>query len=451
MQKRSRIFLVAALAIAAALLGLIFIRGLIDFPVYYSAGRSLLGGRSDLYAPDFAQGQVMDYRYAPFFLILFLPLWLLPYTIASYIWYLLSVLQIAGCIWAVHEGATHKGADAFQSASKIWIISGLATAQYFLMILHYGNAHLLAIFLLLSSFYLASKKRDLWAAILMSLSVTIKLTPILLLPYFALKRKWKFLFFVFIFTIAINMLLSVYFGFQKNAVLMKAWYEHVIVNQEFHETNGPINLSLKGELRRYFTPVDYSQRIDGDVRYPSINVSSFSPEFTDRVWMFFSSVIYLFGVVIILRRQWKKSGTDRGYDNLINEAHDDFTTPETLNSLELGLMICLMLLVGPLTSKIYFIALLWPVVTLAVFAFNNSSSSASFARRVLILVAFMNSVLPLLPGRSVQRLLLVLGVDFYVNCLIAAAVAYALISTRPLFRPLPDAQQKQVLSAAKKP
>jgi Glycosyltransferase family 87 len=446
MQKKSRIFLVAALAIAAALLGLIFIRSFIDFPVYYSAGRSLLGGRSDLYAPDFAQGQVMDYRYVPFFLILFLPLWLLPYSLASYTWYLLSVLQIAGCIWAAH-----KGADDFQSTTKIWIISALATAQYFVMILHYGNAHLLAIFLLLASFHLASGKRDLSAATVMSLSVTIKLTPILLLPYFAMKWKWKLLLLVFILTIAFNIMPSVYFGFQKNAGLMKTWYEHVIVNQEFHETNGPINLSLKGQLRRYFTSVDYSQRIDGDVRYTSINVFSFSPEAIDRVWMLFSSAIYLFGLVIIIRRPGQKAGADMAYDDSTNEAHDNYTTSKDLAPLELGLMICIMLLVGPLTSKIYFIALLWPVVTLAVFAFNNSSPSATFARRVLILVALMNSVLPLLPGRSVQRLLLVLGVDFYVNCLIAVAVAYALISTRPLFRPLPDGRQKRVLSAAKKP
>jgi hypothetical protein len=446
MQKRSRILLVAALAIIAAFLGLILIRGLIDFPVYYSAGRSLISGRSDLYSPDFAQGQVMDYRYVPFFLILFLPLWLLPYSLAAYIWYLLSVLQVAGCIWAAR-----KGANGFQSTSKIWIISALAVAQYFVMILHYGNAHLLAVLLLFASFYFALKRKDLAAAILIALSITIKLTPILLLPYFALKRKWKFLFLVLILLITINIIPSVYFGFAKNAELIQTWYEHVIVNQEFHEMNGPINISLKGQLRRYFTSVDYTQRVDGDVQYPSINIFSFSPDFIDAVWMICSSVIYLAGLLLILQRSKKDAGVDEAYDNLTNDAHDNFIATGALISLELGLMICLMLLVGPLTSKIYFIALLWPVVTLAFFAYNNASPSASFARRVLLLIAFMNFVLPLLPGRSVQRLLLVLGVDFYVNCLITVAVAYALISTRPLFRSLPDAQQKQVLSAAKKP
>lgn len=432
MQKKSRILFVTTLAIVAALVGLIFIRNLIDFPVYYSAGCSLINGRYDLYSPDFAKGQVMDYRYAPFFLTLFIPLWLLPYSIASYIWYLFSIFQIGGCIWAVR-----KGVDGFKLTNKIWIISALALTQYFVIILHYGNAHLLAIFLLLASFYYALKSNDLVAAILMSLSITIKLTPIFLLPYFALKRKWKLLFLVFIFSMALNLLPSVYFGFAKNAELIRTWYEHVIINQEFHETNGPINISLKGQFRRYFTSIDYSQRVDGDVRYPSINIFSFSQEFMDNLWMIFSSVLYISGLVLVLLRSQKREGDKKVVNDSSDKMNYNATESKTLTSLELGLMICLMLLVGPLTSKIYFIALIWPVVTLAAFAFNNSSSSALFARRVLLLVAFMNFALPLLPGRSVQRLLLVLGIDFYLNCLIAAALVYALISTRLVFRPLP--------------
>jgi hypothetical protein len=86
------------LAMLVASLGVVFIRNLIDFPVYYRAGQSLLNGRTDLYAADFALGQVMDYRYPPFFLLIFAPLWLLPYKFAAYLWYLLGVLQIYGCL-----------------------------------------------------------------------------------------------------------------------------------------------------------------------------------------------------------------------------------------------------------------------------------------------------------------------------------------------------------------
>src|SRR5260370_34892271 len=89
-----------------------------------------------------------------------------------------------------------------------------------------------------------------------------------------------------------------------------------------------------------------------------------------------------------------------------------------------------MLLVGPVTSKIYFVALLWPVGCLASFAAYQASLGGRLATYVLLSLAAANSVLPLLPGRSIQRLLIVLGADFYVNCLLMIALLYVLISHR---------------------
>jgi hypothetical protein len=60
-----------------------------------------------------------------------------------------------------------------------------------------------------------------------------------------------------------------------------------------------------------------------------------------------------------------------------------------------------MLFVGPLTSKVYLVALLWPVVAVGVVAWDHAA-----VRRALIVVAILSSALPLLPGRTMQRLLL---------------------------------------------
>jgi formate/nitrite transporter FocA (FNT family) len=85
-------------------------------------------------------------------------------------------------------------------------------------------------------------------------------------------------------------------------------------------------------------------------------------------------------------------------------------------------MICLMLWVGPLTSKVYLVALLWPVVAVGVAAWEHA-----VVRRGLIVTAIVSSALPLLPGRSMQRLLLVAGTDFYVSTAILGLVAFALL------------------------
>src|SRR5258706_10849975 len=131
MQKTWRIILILSCGSALALLGFVFIRNLVRFPVYYAAGRSLLSCRTDLYSPDFALGRVMDYRYPPFFLVALFPLWLLPYSVAAYIWYLLSVIEIAGCVVIVRR--------AFQVSRLLWLAVALLVAQYFVMALHYGN------------------------------------------------------------------------------------------------------------------------------------------------------------------------------------------------------------------------------------------------------------------------------------------------------------------------
>jgi hypothetical protein len=418
MKKPSRILLILACSVVVALLGFLFIRNLIDFPVYYAAGRSLLSGRSDLYAPDFALGRVMDYRYPPFFVIALAPLWLAPYSVAAYIWYLLSALEIAGCVLIVTRTF-----PALRGSKKMWILVALATAQYFVMVLHYGNAHLLATFLLFASLYVFPQRKDMVGGLLMALAITIKLTPILLLPYLALKRRWKLLIAVCVFLIGINLTPSAYFGFRANSELLASWYRHVVASQEFHEDNGPINLSLKGQLQRYSSTADYSQRVDGDVQYRAINLASLSREQVVRAWAVIAATLFA-GVLFLI---WRGPGNSQD-----GVQQDDLDRGRS--SHELSLMICLMLLVGPLTSKIYFIALLWPVACLASFAVESKAREGTVAMRVMVVVAFINSVLPLLPGRSIQRLLLVLGVDFYLNCLVMAALTFVLVSRARVFR-----------------
>lgn len=429
--------------ISIATLGVVFTRNSIDFPVYYAAGRSLISGRSDLYSADFAAGRVMDYRYPPFFLLALAPLWLMPYAVAAYIWFVLGVSQIIGCVMILRRVNT-----AARLTWKVWLIAALSVGQYYVMVLHYGNAHLVAVFFLFAAFYYVFKNKNLLGAAAMSLAITIKLTPVLLLPYFALKRKRNFLLVVGAFLIGINLSPAVYFGFKQNGELLKTWYNHVVADQEFHETNGPINLSLKGQLRRYFTRVDYGQRIDGDVRYPAINIASLSTQQTDAVWMVIAAIVFASALSVI----WKSSRRrldefDAGRAGATTESGKGWLGDRA--ALEFGLMICVGLLVGPLTSKIYFIALLWPIVCLSSFAVSTATPVARVGYRVLLLISALNCVLPLLPGRQLQRLLLVLGADFFVNCLLLAALTYSLVaSPRSLGRPSVE-PQTQAPSTAK--
>jgi hypothetical protein len=406
-----RTLLIAAGIAIVALLGVVFVRNLTDFSVYYAAGRSLISGRTDLYSSDFARGAVMDYRYLPFFLLVFAPLSLLPYTFAAYLWHLLDTLAIVVAVMSI--------ASIYRTESpgpaKVWSVAFFTVAPYFAMSLDYGNVQLIVTAMMFAGLSLALKRRDLPAAALLAIATAVKIVPALTLVYFAITRRFRLLGLVIVIIAALNLLPSVYFGIAGNAALVAEWYDHVIRGQEFHETNGPINLSLKGQLRRTFTEVDYTRRVDGDYRYPAVNIATWPVSTIDRIWLALSACSVLGGLALI----WSSSRRSRagaGAD------HGDLR----VEALQLGLIICLMLFVGPLTSKVYLVALLWPVVAVAMTSWEDAP-----LRRGLTTAAILSSAVPLLPGRSVQRLLLVAGVDFYLSVVILLLVVFALIrSTR---------------------
>jgi len=409
---RRTLFITAAITLVAAL-GVVFVRNLTDFSVYYDAGRSLLNGRTDLYAPDFARGVVMDYRYLPFFILAFAPLSFAPYPVAAWIWHLLNTAAIALAVTSI--ASMYSGLS--YNRTRVWTVAFLVVVPYFAMALDYGNVQLIVTALMFAGLSLALRGRDLPAAALLAVAITVKIVPALTLPYFAVTRRYTLLGLVLIITAALNLLPSIYFGVAGNRALIARWYEHVIVGQEFHETNGPINLSLKGQLRRTFTDVDYTQRVDGDHRYAAVNVAALSTSTVDRAWMTIAACLFVGGVVLI----WVSARTS---DSTNREATD-----VRLAALQIGLLICVMLFIGPLTSKVYLVALLWPVVAVGVAAWDHAA-----VRRALIVVAILSSTMPLLPGRTMQRLLLVAGTDFYVTTAILGLVAFTLMSWRSLQR-----------------
>lgn len=404
MTRPTRVILLASLAVLLAVAGFVFTRNLIDFPVYYAAGRSLLDGRTDLYAPDYALGPVMDYRYPPFFLVAFAPLWLLSYPAAAYLWYLIGVALVCISCYALNRLlADIESSAAAGGIARAWAVTFFAVAQYYVMILHYGNAHLVAVSLMLISLCLVPRGKETLGAFFFAVALTIKITPALILPFFAIKRRWRFVAVTTAFVILLNLLPAAWLGFGKNLELLGAWFDHVVVSQEFHEINGPINLSLKGQLRRYLTRVGYESRVDGDVDYRQVSVAHLTPGRADLLWIIAGVALY----VLVLSLVWRRSGRRRSGER-------------TDYALDIGLMISLTLIAGPLSSKIYFVALLWPVLVLATVKWNNG-----WIRRGLLFIAAMNVVLPLLPGRSIQRLLLVVGIDFYLAFLVLTLCAYA--------------------------
>jgi hypothetical protein len=300
-------------------------------------------------------------------------------------------------------------ADSGRGVFAVWVIALLMLGPHFVRAIKLGNAHVLMTFLMYAAFYLALRYRVVLGGLLLSLAITIKVTPIFAIPYFAITRRWKFLAAVGIFLVVLNLAPAAYFGFGKNAELLRTWYQHVVVDNEFHETVAPIDVSLRGHLMRHLTEVDYSRRaVSGDTDYPSINFAALSPQTVNALWIFLVAAINLAGFGLI----W------------FTTRHKDRNTA----FLALGLVICLKLITVPQTARSYYIELLWPVVALGAFAFGNAHRAARVCRYLLGSLAAATIVLLLLPGRGIQRLMLVAGTDLYISSLLAAGLAVGMIA-----------------------
>ncbi|HYP43515.1 MAG TPA: glycosyltransferase 87 family protein, partial [Candidatus Nitrosocosmicus sp.] len=364
----------------------------------------------------------------PFFLFLVFPFSFLPYEAAEFVWLWLNIIAVVPAIIAVKRGF-EKTATNPRRIYLILFLSFLVCAKLFFPLIRNLNVHLLILCLIFGAFYLLLKQKKLLAALLMALAITVKIVPVLTLPYFALKKQWLFLSATVVLVVVFNLLPAFYFGADLNFKLLNDWYNHVLVNNEFHEINGPLNLSLKGQLERYMVGVDYTKRTF-DPDYQNINLFSISKNQADWIWkisVLAMSVGTLFLIWFSSKLRNNIYFSNHNTEKLV-ESKENLSTrmPNQFDSFayhEFGLMICLSLLIAPRSNGYYFLALFFPLIPFIHTVFRNKSK---FNILAFGLILTLTCLLPLIPGRSFQRLFLVLGVDFYTALILWIALAYNL-------------------------
>jgi hypothetical protein len=384
-----------------------------DFAVYYAAGQSLLSGRSDLYAPDFANAGVMDYRYPPVFVLLFLPFAAFPFTAAAYLW---AVIGLSAMAHAFKEVACATGIFFKTNRLKIAVIAAtLLTAKYLLISLKYQNVHMLIIAAIFISFCLPIKNKIVPAALLMALAIAIKIFPVVLLPYFAIKRQWHFLAFTCAFVMFFLFVPAFYFGIDRNIELHKQWYSHVVESSEFYELNGPPNLSIQGQTSRYLTSIDYEAR-EEDKAYVNVNFADLEPTTAQLMGKVLAAVVGLVTFLILFL-------IDRKQNSKVESNRSGFDTDTMV---EFAFLVSMMLLIGPRTNIIYFTALFLPLLVLVVRYIEKRSVPMIIA---LFVVLITTVVLPLVPGAQAQRLFLVLGVDTIATFVVWLALGWDVLTS----------------------
>ncbi|MBX9652919.1 DUF2029 domain-containing protein [bacterium] len=166
----------------------------------------------------------------------------------------------------------------------------------------HGNVNLWIMFLVMASVMAFRHQQDVWAGLSLSLAIACKLTPALLLIYFAWKRAWGMV----LATIAglilwLVIVPGIVFGFERNHQLLTHWADYMVwpyVQSGQVETE-QTNQSAVALLHRFFARGQSPTSSGGSDTILTVDAESLR-----WVWKF-TVVLVLAGLASICRRRWQ--------------------------------------------------------------------------------------------------------------------------------------------------
>jgi hypothetical protein len=194
-----------------------------------------------------------NYPNAPIMPLLLTPLAQLPPLVGSLSWFYLKVaMALVSIYWVCRLVETRR--QPFPGWAKALAI--LLSLRPIMGDLSHGNVNLFILFLVVAALYLFHHRRDLGAGLLLALSITCKVTPLLFVPYLVWKRAWTALA-----GCALGLVLffwvvpGCFLGMDHNARLLASWYERMIEPfvVEGVVTTEHINQSVPGLVYRLAT------------------------------------------------------------------------------------------------------------------------------------------------------------------------------------------------------
>lgn len=342
----------------------------IDFQTYYRVGAQILRHDFDLYPQQLhALGEArtgLYFRYAPVTALLFVPFALFSMEVAAFLFYLMKVAALYYIVVMIMR-LTGVGNDSF---GKICGIAFVAGGGFLVEEFRSGNVHFLTFFLIVLALYLIDKGRTTLPSFLLGLVIAIKITPILFLLYFAVKRRFKICLQIMSSLALLFLAPALIIGFQGNTLLLQQW-----ASSALEQKDAAMNHSLKGVMFKYLNEND----IDGP-KYGRINFANFDRQSVSKAWSILAAALVIALTVILIK---PNTDTDRRW-------------------LEYSLVTVAILLLSPHTNRLYFCTLFLPycvLVALQVKYQNNHYSS--LIKGVLGLCFLTNTLAPLImPGRN---------------------------------------------------
>lgn len=350
----------------------------VDFPIYHHAGAQVLRGDTALYPSGLYDGGEVPshgFRYAPALAFLFAPLALLPLEAAAFLFFL---AKVAAMVYIAGVVARHLG--LIGRVSTLVLLSLVVVGGYLVEEFRYGNFHFLMVAMMVWAFDSVERGRTVGPALAMAVAIAAKVTPVLLVGYFALRRRAA----VCIATLAALVLLLVApaatLGWGTNARLLEGFARYAL-----QKTEEGRNHSLRGALVKHLTTT-----LD-DSQYPGVTLANLPPAAVEVLWITLVGAAGLLSVVVLGRRAAASAGPPDGRSSA--------AAGSAIPLLELSLVLTAIVLASPHTQRQHLTALYVPAVVMLGLLMTGASQAH---RRLLLLslgtTAAASTVLPLVFG-----------------------------------------------------
>jgi len=190
-------------------------RGMNDFNVVHRAGARILD-RENLY--NFADGHYL-YKYSPFFALLVAPLGLLPRSMAGFLW----LLGMCICLFFIIKMAKQMIMGDKSPPEYFYVFSLLLASKFLVREITLGQTDFLILLLVLLSLQFIQGGKEFLAGIFLALSILIKPTSLIFIPYFLYKKRFKVTVSAIIMSLVFLSLPSLIYGFSGNLNLLSDW------------------------------------------------------------------------------------------------------------------------------------------------------------------------------------------------------------------------------------
>ncbi|MFM9005899.1 MAG: glycosyltransferase family 87 protein [Flavobacteriales bacterium] len=190
-----------------------------DFRVYYDATNALLHGDT-LYGKAFGVSSGF-YKYSPFACLPFIPLAMMPYTLASVLYYLLITatiiffsLRIAGYVQQLSRS---------EFSLRLPILAGIFLIDHLERELHLGNINLFLLVLLFEAYKALKSNNGIKGGVLYGIVLLFKPHFLLLLPYLLWKKQSRASIFSLGIVVLGILLPALAIGWNQNIHLVRQW------------------------------------------------------------------------------------------------------------------------------------------------------------------------------------------------------------------------------------